>query len=67
MIRKSIYDLLFRRLKEPLRFLQVLAGPRQVGKTTVAQQVMKAINLPSHYASADEPSTKHGGPLRPKN
>jgi predicted AAA+ superfamily ATPase len=58
MVRKSIFDLLFRRLKEPGRLLQVLAGPRQVGKTTLAQQVMEAVNLPGHYASADEPALK---------
>ena len=58
MIRKSIHDVLLRRLREPRRFLQVLAGPRQVGKTTLARQVMEEIDLPSHYASADEPALK---------
>src|SRR2546428_13728525 len=58
MIRKSIHDVLLRRLSEPRRFLQVLAGPRQVGKTTLARQVMDQIDLPSHYASADEPALK---------
>jgi predicted AAA+ superfamily ATPase len=38
--------------------LQVLAGPRQVGKTTLARQVMEALTLPSHYASADEPTLR---------
>lgn len=42
------------RLREPRRFLQVLAGPRQVGKTTLARQLAEAIRLPAHYASADE-------------
>jgi uncharacterized protein len=58
MVRKSIYTLLLRRLREPRRFLQVLTGPRQVGKTTLARQVMEAISLPAHYASADEPALK---------
>jgi predicted AAA+ superfamily ATPase len=35
-----------------------LAGPRQVGKTTVVQQVLEDVRIPSHYASADEPMTK---------
>jgi len=26
------------RLRQPCRFLQILAGPRQVGKTTLARQ-----------------------------
>lgn len=42
------------RLQERRRFIQVLAGARQVGKTTLARQVEGASALPSHYASADE-------------
>jgi predicted AAA+ superfamily ATPase len=58
MIRKRIYDTLFRRVRERRRFLRVLAGPRQVGKTTLARQVMKDLKLPAHYASADEPTLR---------
>lgn len=58
MIRESLHHFLVNRLKEPRRFLQVLAGPRQVGKTTLAKQVIKEIGIPSHYASADAPSIK---------
>ena len=58
MIRQSIHDTLLERLSEKRRFIQLLAGPRQVGKTTVARQVMEKLNLPSHYASADEPALK---------
>jgi predicted AAA+ superfamily ATPase len=60
MIRKTIHDTLLRRVKEPRRFLQVLAGPRQVGKTTLARQVMEAGGMPAHYASADEPTLRQG-------
>ena len=48
--------MLLARLKEPRRFLQVLAGPRQSGKTTLIRQAMEALNIPCHYASADEPT-----------
>lgn len=41
------------RLLEPRRFIQVLAGPRQVGKTTLAKQLAEAVGFPTHYASAD--------------
>jgi predicted AAA+ superfamily ATPase len=58
MVRKSIHQLLIRRLQEPRRFIQVLAGPRQVGKTTLARHVMERLGSPVHYASADEPSLK---------
>ena len=43
------------RLREPRRFIQVLAGPRQVGKSTLVQQVAKGLDLPVRHASADEP------------
>ena len=49
---------LSRRLKEPRRFIQVLTGARQVGKTTLVRQVAKASQLPFHYASADEPTVQ---------
>ncbi|SKA96887.1 hypothetical protein SAMN02745130_03936 [Thiothrix eikelboomii] len=44
------------RLQQPRRFLQVLAGPRQVGKTTLARQAIGAFLGRSHYASADLPA-----------
>ena len=58
MTRQTLYDELLKRLKEKRRFLQVLAGPRQVGKTTLVRQVIKASKLPAHYASADEQSLR---------
>jgi len=58
MIRRNIHDALLRRLQEPRRFLQVLAGPRQTGKTTLARQVIEAAKLPTHYGSADEPTLR---------
>src|SRR5574337_130857 len=54
--RRPMFRTLLARLKEQRRFLQVLAGPRQTGKTTLVQQVLTATSLPSHYASADAPS-----------
>lgn len=38
---------------EPRRFIQVLAGPRQVGKTTLARQLMASLSHAMHFASAD--------------
>lgn len=58
MYKRPVYKTLLSRCKEPRRFLQVLAGPRQVGKTTLIRQVMGALKVPSHYASADEPTLK---------
>lgn len=43
------------RLSEPRRFLQVVAGARQVGKTTLVEQVMARLDRPYLALSADEP------------
>ena len=52
---------LARRLKEPRRFIQVVSGARQVGKTTLALQVAERSKLPYHIASADEPTLRGPG------
>jgi predicted AAA+ superfamily ATPase len=46
------------RLAEPRRFLQVVTGPRQVGKSTLVQQVADEIAAPVRYVSADEPTLR---------
>lgn len=46
------------RLDEPRRFIQVVAGPRQVGKTTLVQQVCETSGLSVQFASADEPTLR---------
>ncbi|MFO7665967.1 MAG: ATP-binding protein [Desulfobacterales bacterium] len=56
MYRRPIYSTISARLKEPRKFLQVLTGPRQTGKTTLIRQTMDELDIPKHYASADEPT-----------
>lgn len=34
-------------------FIQVICGPRQVGKTTAARQIMEVAEMPSIYSTAD--------------
>lgn len=46
------------RLAEPRRHLQVVAGARQVGKTTLVEQVLTGAGMPAVYASADEPALR---------
>lgn len=38
---------------EPRRFIQVVYGPRQVGKTTLVSQVIKDLNYPHTLVAAD--------------
>lgn len=42
------------RLQERLNFIQVVTGPRQVGKTTGLRQIAQRWKGPVHLASADE-------------
>ena len=49
---------LVERLLEPRRFMQVVAGSRQVGKTTLVEQAARESRLPTRYASADEPTLR---------
>lgn len=46
------------RLREPRRFIQVVTGPRQVGKTTLVQQVVEGLRTAVRFASADEPGLR---------
>jgi hypothetical protein len=56
--RRPQAALLAGRLAEPRRFIQVVAGPRQVGKTTLVQQVTADEAVPVRFASADEPTLR---------
>ena len=53
---RSQAETLSGRLSEPRRFLQVVAGARQVGKTTLVEQVLGRLDAPSLFISADEPT-----------
>jgi uncharacterized protein len=46
------------RIKGPRRFIQVLLGPRQTGKTTMARKLLEAPGISGQYATADEPLVK---------
>ena len=53
MYKRSEYQLIKRRIEEPRKFIQVVMGPRQVGKSTVVKQVLNDVNLPYQFFSAD--------------
>lgn len=56
--RRAPLDELLGRLREPRRHLQVVAGPRQVGKTTLVEQALDGIERPHLFVSADEPALR---------
>jgi uncharacterized protein len=56
-IHRSQLNNFVARLQEPRRFMQVVAGPRQVGKTTFVRQALGRLapNVARHPVSADNP------------
>lgn len=56
--RRAAFATLRSRLLEPRRFINVVAGPRQVGKTTLIRQVVVDMQLPVHLVSADDPGLR---------
>src|SRR5919197_2570058 len=54
--QRPLNSVLERRLAEPRRFIQVVWGPRQVGKTTSVTQVLETLGMKCVYASADAPT-----------
>ena len=45
------------RLEEPRKFIQIVTGPRQVGKTTMVKQVLSSLKTPWLMFSADDVPT----------
>ena len=58
VIHSTAAEPLQKRLREPRRFIQIVAGPRQTGKTTLVRQVLETIDGGGHYASADTPTLR---------
>jgi predicted AAA+ superfamily ATPase len=53
MYKRTYLKTLTKRILEPRSFIQVIFGPRQVGKTTLVGQLLKQTHLPNLYETAD--------------
>lgn len=53
-IDRDFTNLLKKRLEEPLKFIQVILGPRQIGKTTAIKDILSTWSGPSLMVTADE-------------
>lgn len=53
MYKRAEYQTIKARLEEPRKFIQVLMGARQIGKSTVVKQVLQDLNVPYQLFSAD--------------
>lgn len=61
MYKRAEFQTIKSRLEENRRFIQVVMGPRQVGKSTVVKQVLKELDIPYQMFSADNvPATNSG-------
>ena len=53
MYKRAEYQIIKNRLDGPRKFIQVVMGARQIGKSTVVKQVLKDLDLPYLFYSAD--------------
>lgn len=53
MYKRAEYLTIKSRIEEPRKFIQVVMGPRQVGKSTVVKQVLQELDMPYQFFSAD--------------
>ena len=59
MIVRSQLSTIIERIQEPRKCIQVLAGPRQVGKTTLIKQFLAQCTIPATSLNADEVATNN--------
>lgn len=59
MYKRLEYQLIKNRIKEPRKFIQVVVGPRQVGKSTVMKQVLNDYEGHYQFFSADNVPTSN--------
>ena len=57
MYKRAEYQTIKSRLEEDRMFIQVVMGPRQVGKSTVVKQVLDDLTIPYQLYSADNVPT----------
>ena len=53
MYKRAEYQVITDRMKEPRKFIQVVMGARQIGKSTVVKQVLQDLDMPYQFFSAD--------------
>ena len=61
MYKRSQYDELNSRIKESRSKIQVISGPRQVGKSTLVKQVLQDADIPYMFVSADNVDSGNTG------
>jgi predicted AAA+ superfamily ATPase len=56
MFTRVLVSQLVERLNEPRKFMQIVVGPRQTGKTTAVLQALDKLKIAHRFVSADDPN-----------
>ena len=64
MFKRQQASVLRSRIEEPRRFIQVIAGARQVGKSTMVKQVVEELTTPHLFTTAEEAPDKNPAWIR---
>ena len=64
MFKRQQASVLRSRIEEPRRFIQVIAGARQVGKSTMVKQVVEELTIPHLLTTAEEAPDKNPAWIR---
>ena len=59
MFQRSLLKTLSDRVQENRSFIQILQGPRQVGKTTLVSQLERKKILPTLYVTTEDSATRN--------
>lgn len=59
MFKRQQASVLLSRISEPRRFIQVIAGARQVGKSTMVKQVVNELTIPHLLTTAEDAPDKN--------
>ena len=49
MFKRTVFPLIKRRMQEPRRLIQIVSGPRQIGKTTTVRQALQECSCAFAY------------------
>ncbi len=54
MFQRDIVGTIAKRMNEPRRFMQIILGPRQTGKSTAVTQALDSVDIPCVFAEVGE-------------
>ena len=59
-MQRAYFKIVTGRIKEPRKFIQIIEGPRQVGKSTLIKQILKTTDVTwMHFAADNVPTSQN--------